>query len=97
MYPSLSTLGLGFKGVRLRLAFRAEVTKLFKTQSYFLVQIHAKGYQFDTQTFEIRICVICLHFMLSLIIKVKDIYQSEDTDHVYALAVCRRISAFFSQ
>jgi len=49
-----------------------------------LVQIHAKGYQFDTQTYEIKIFTICLHIMLSLIIKIKDICQCEDTDHVYA-------------
>jgi len=67
------------------LGFRAGATKLFKTQSYFLVQIHAKGYQFDTQTFETKVCTICLHIVLSLIIKIKDIYQCEDTDHVYAV------------
>jgi len=65
--------------------FRAEVTKVFKIQSYSLIQIHAKGYKFDTQTFEIKICTICLHIMLSLIIKIKDIYQCEDSNHVYAV------------
>jgi len=50
-----------------------------------LVQIHAKGYQFNTQTFQIKTCTICLHIMLSLIIKIKDIYQCEDTDRVYAI------------
>jgi len=28
----------------------AGTTNLFETESYFLVQIHAKGYQFDTHT-----------------------------------------------
>ena len=84
MYPRLLTLGLGLR-VRLRLGFRAGSTKIFKTQSYFLVQIHAKGYQFDTQTFEIKICTICFHILLSFILKIKDIYQCEDTDHVYAV------------
>jgi len=65
--------------------FRAGATKLITTHSYFLVQIHVKDYQFDTQTFEIKSCTICLHIMLSLIIKIKDIYQCEDTDHVYAV------------
>ena len=50
-----------------------------------MVQIHAKGYQFNTQTFQIKICSICLRIMLSLLIKIKDIYQREDTDHVYAI------------
>jgi len=49
-----------------------------------LVQIHAKRYQFQTQTFEIKVCTICIHIMLSIIIKIKDIYQCEDTYHVYA-------------
>jgi len=35
--------------------------------------------------FSKKICTICLHIMLSLIIKIKDIYQSEDTDRVYAI------------
>jgi len=50
-----------------------------------LVQIQAKGYQFDTQTFEIKLCTICLDIISSLITKIKDIYQCEDTDHVYAI------------
>jgi len=37
----------------LRLGFKAGVTKLLpQTQSYFLVQIHVKVYQFDTHTSE---------------------------------------------
>ena len=86
MYPSWWTFRLGW-GVRLRLRFREGVTKLFKTRtkSYFSVQIHAKGYQFNIQTFQIKICLICLHIMLPLIIKIKYIYQCEDTDHVYAV------------
>ena len=32
------------------------VTILFDTESYVLVQKHAKGYQFDTHTSEIKIC-----------------------------------------
>jgi len=36
------------------------VTNLFETKSYFLVQIHVKGYQFDTHTSKIKICSICL-------------------------------------
>jgi len=47
MHPRFWTLGW-ILGVRLRLGFKAGVTKLFETQSCFLVQIHAKGYQFDT-------------------------------------------------
>ena len=38
----------------------AGVTNLFETENYFLVQIHAKGYQFDTHTSDIKICSICL-------------------------------------
>jgi len=39
----------------LRLGFKAGVTKLLpQTQSCFLVQIHAKVYQFDTHTSEIK-------------------------------------------
>jgi len=34
--------------------FGAGVTNLYETESYFLVQIHAKGYQFDTHTSEIK-------------------------------------------
>jgi len=64
---------------------RTGVTHLFETESYFLVQIHAKGCQFDTHTSEIKICTIYLHIMLSLIIKTKDIRQCEDTDHVHAV------------
>jgi len=56
-------------------------TKHFETQSCFLVQIHAKGYQFDTQTSEIKICIICLHIMLSL--RIKAIHHCKETDHVY--------------
>jgi len=63
----------------------AGVTKLFETQSCFLVQKQWKVYQFDTQTSEIKICVICLHMMLSLILKIKDTYQCKETDHVYAI------------
>jgi len=47
-----------------------------------LVQIQAKGYQLNIQTFKIK---ICLHIMLSLIIKIKYIYQCEDTDRVCAV------------
>jgi len=39
---------------------RAGVTNLFETESYFLVQIHAKGNQFDTHTSQIKICSISL-------------------------------------
>ena len=35
------------------------------------MQFHAKDYQFDTKTSEIKICIICLHFMLLLIIEIK--------------------------
>ena len=49
------------------------------------MQIHAKGCQFNVQTFQIKTCAIYLHIMLSLItVKIKDIYQCEDTDRVYA-------------
>jgi len=41
-------------------AFSTGVTNLFETASYFLVQIHAKGYQFDTHISEIKICSVCL-------------------------------------
>jgi len=67
------------------LGFKAGVTKLFETQSCFLVQIYAKGYQFDTQTSEIKICIICLHMMLSLIIKIKYIHKCKETAHVYTI------------
>jgi len=50
-----------------------------------LVQIHAKGYQFNIQTFQIKICTICVYIMLPLIIKIKHIYQCEDADRVYAV------------
>ena len=33
------------------------VINLFESKSCFLVQIHAKGYQFDTHTSEIKICL----------------------------------------
>jgi len=36
------------------------VTNVFETESYFMVQIHAKGYQSDAHTSEIKICSICL-------------------------------------
>ena len=72
-------------GVRLGLWFKAGVTKLFETQSCFLVQIHAKGYKFDTQTSEIKICRNCLHMMLSLIIKIEGIHHCKETDHIYAI------------
>jgi len=36
------------------------ITNLFETESYFLVQIYAKSYQFDTHTSEIKIRSICL-------------------------------------
>jgi len=32
----------------------ARATNLFETESYLLVQIHVKGYQFDTHTSEIK-------------------------------------------
>ena len=70
MHSRLWTLGL-ILGVRLRLGFKTGVTKLFETQSCFFVQIHAKGYQFDTQTSEIKICIIFFHMMLSVIINIK--------------------------
>jgi len=38
---------------------RSGVTNLFLTESS-LVEIHAKGYQLDTHTSEIKICSICL-------------------------------------
>jgi len=47
-------------GLRTENQYRAGVTNLFETESYFLVQIHAKGYRFDTHTSEIKICSICL-------------------------------------
>ena len=50
-----------------------------------MVQIHAKGYQFDTQTSEIKICIIFLHIILSLVIKIKDIHHCKETDYVYAI------------
>jgi len=50
-----------------------------------LVQIHAKGYQFNIQSFQIKICTICLYVMLPLMIKIKYIYQCADTDRVYAV------------
>ena len=40
--------------------FTAGVTNLFETESYFLVQIYAMGYQFDAHTSEIKICSISL-------------------------------------
>jgi len=40
--------------VKLRLGFKVGVTKLFETQSCVFVQIHVKGYQFDTQTSETK-------------------------------------------
>ena len=43
----------------------------------------ATKYQFDTQTTEIKICSICLQMLW--LIKIKDIHQCEDTDHVYAI------------
>ena len=45
--------------------FRPGVTNLIETESHFLVQIHAKGYQFDTHTSEIKICSICLQLCYS--------------------------------
>jgi len=39
--------------------YRAEATDLFETESYSLVYIHAKGYQFDTHISEMKICSIC--------------------------------------
>jgi len=37
---------------------KSGVTNLFEIESYFLVQIIAKGYQFDTHTSEMKICSI---------------------------------------
>jgi len=34
--------------------YKSGVTNLFETESYFMVQIHAKGDQFDTHTSEIK-------------------------------------------
>jgi len=56
-----------------------------KLRAAILVQIHAKGYQFDTQTSEIKMCIIFLHIMLSLIIKIEDTHHCKETDHVYAI------------
>ena len=81
--PQFVTLGFGW-GIRLRFGFGAGFTKHFKTRSYFLVQSHVKGCQSKTQTFQIKIWAICLHIMLSTIMKIEDIYQGEDTDRVYA-------------
>ena len=61
----------------------ARVTNLFETESYFLVQIHAKGYQFDTHTSEIKIAKFVFNFVI--IHKNKDIHPCENTDHVYAI------------
>jgi len=36
------------------------IANLFETESYFLGQVYAKRYQFDTHTSEIQICSICL-------------------------------------
>jgi len=47
---------------------RAGVTNLFETESYFLVQIHAKAYQFDTHTSEINICWISKFVLNNVII-----------------------------
>jgi len=58
-----------------------------------LVQIHVKDYQIDTQTSEIKICIICLHVMLSLMITIKDIHHCKETDHVYARDVEAAISS----
>jgi len=56
-----------------------------QTQSCFLVQIHAKVYQFDTHTSENK----KLHDLSSydVIIKNKnqDIHHCKETDHVYAI------------
>ena len=34
---------------------------------------------------KIKICVIYLHMMLSLKLKIKDIHHCKETDHVYAI------------
>jgi len=59
------------------------VTNLFGTEGYFLVQVHAKDYQFDTHSSEINICPICLQLLCIIIFE--DIHQCEDTDHVYVI------------
>jgi len=46
-----------------------------------LVQIHAKGYQFDAHTSAIKTGSICLQFFIIN----KDIHQCEDTDYVYVI------------
>jgi len=56
-----------------------------KLRAASLVQIHANGYQFGGQTSEIKICIIGLHIMLSLIIKIKDIHHCKETDRVYPI------------
>ena len=59
---------------------RAGVTNLFENESYFLVQIHAKGYQFGTHTSEIKICSVCLQLSYQ---KKLDIHPCQDIEHVY--------------
>ena len=60
-------------------------TNGFETENHFLAQIHAKGCQFATHTFEIKTWLICLQSLT----KIKDIHQCKDTDHVYAVVRTR--------
>jgi len=61
----------------------APVTNVFETESCFLIQIHAKGCQFDTQT-SVKHFFNLSSIMLSLI-KIKDFHQYQETDHVYSI------------
>ena len=58
-------------------------TNLFENESYFLVQIYAKGYQSGTHTSEIKFAQFVFNDVF--INENKYIHQYEDTDHVYAI------------
>jgi len=60
-------------------SYTSGVTNLFETESYFLVQIHAKDYRFHTHLSEEKFAKFVFNYVI--IIKIQDIHQCEDNDH----------------
>jgi len=58
-------------------------TNVFENERYFLLQIHAKGYQSGTHTSEIKFASFVFNYVI--INENKYIHQCEDTDHVYSV------------
>jgi len=62
--PAVASGPVSAKFTRLAKTSVAGVTDLFETESYFLVQILAKGYQFDTHTAEIKLAEFGFNYVI---------------------------------